>query len=35
MMFKTFVFRKSGRMWVALCLENGLTDQEINELLGR
>ena len=26
-MFNTFVFRKSGRVWVALCLENGLVGQ--------
>lgn len=26
-MFNTFVFRKSGRAWVALCLENGLVGQ--------
>lgn len=25
--FYTFVFRKSGREWVALCLENGLVGQ--------
>ncbi len=26
-MFNSFVFRKSGRIWVALCLENGLVGQ--------
>ncbi len=25
--FYTFVFRKSGREWIALCLENGIVGQ--------
>ena len=27
MIINTFVFRKSDRMWVALCLENGFVGQ--------